>query len=182
MKNMNYLDQILEFWLPTKSSRLIAGLSITLGVGAFLLPEFLSTLSIQIPGHLALLIRIVTPILLWLLGSLLVLHTVVQYSKTLKAQNQLPPPIPQAISKPVKLPKDQEDLLILLYKQGELLTFQIAQSLNMTEDIAKYHLKELTPKKFVREINLPGIGPPGQSSWFVTDKGKKYLIENKLIS
>jgi repressor of nif and glnA expression len=50
------------------------------------------------------------------------------------------------------------------------------------EEIVKYHLQELAKRGFVREINLPGIGPPGQSSWFITDKGKKYLIENKPIS
>src|SRR3972149_1086668 len=99
MKNMNYQDQILELWLPTRSQRLIAGLSTALGTGAFLLPEILHKVSIRIPCHLTLLTRIGAPLLIWLIGSLFVLHTVVQYSKTLKTQNQSPPSpqIPQPI-------------------------------------------------------------------------------------
>ena len=118
---MNYLDQILEVWLPTKSSRLIAGLSTTLGASAFLLPEFLSTLNIQIPDHLTLLIRIATPVLIWLLVSLFVLYTVVQYYKNLNLQKQLPPPILPPIAKPTELPKEQTDILLLLFKQGNRL-------------------------------------------------------------
>jgi len=141
-------------------------------------------LCIILSDHTILLIRIAMPLLIWLLGSLLVLYTVVQYYKNFNSQKQLPPPIPPPIAKPTELPKEQTDILLLLFEQGELLTFQIAQRLNMEdkEEIVKYHLRELTQKKFIKELSLPGIGPPGQHSWFITDKGKKYLIENKLIS
>ncbi|MCJ7654143.1 MAG: hypothetical protein MUO97_02385 [Dehalococcoidia bacterium] len=50
------------------------------------------------------------------------------------------------------------------------------------EEIVKSHLRKLAKSGLVKEIDLPGIGPPGQSSWFITDKGKEYLIENNLIS
>jgi len=85
---MNYLDEILEFWLPTKWSRLIAGLSTTLGIISYFLSDFLNTINIQIPYHLTPLIRIATPLLIWLLGSLFVLHIVVQHAKTTKSQKQ----------------------------------------------------------------------------------------------
>jgi hypothetical protein len=182
MKNMGLRDDILESLLPTKWSRWIAALSIASGTASFFLPEFLKLVCIKISECTALLLRISTPLFLWLLGSLIVLAIVVQYSKVLKVQKQAPLPISTPVAKPSKLPKEQTHILLLLFKQGELLTFQIAQSLNMLEDIAKYHLKKLTKEDFVREINLPGIGPPGQSSWFITDNGKKYLIENRLIS
>lgn len=180
---MKYLDQILELWLPTKLSILIAGLSTTLGASAFLLPEFLNIMSIRIPCHLTLLIRIGSPLLLWLLGSLFVLHTVVQYSKTLRSQKTSPPPILSPIAKLPQLSQELIDILIVLFS-NELLTFQIAQKLNMEnkEEIVKSHLRKLANGGFIKEINLPGIGPPGQSSWFITNKGKDYLIENKLIS
>ena len=179
---MNYRDQILELWLPTKSSRLIAGLSTTLGASAFLLPEFLNTMSIRTPCHLTLLIRIGSPLLIWLLGSLFVLHTVVQYSKTVKVQKQIPLPIPPSVAKPTQLPKEQIDILVLLHKQGELFTFQIAKLLDISEDIAKYHLQKLRTNKLITELGLPYRGLPGQHSWHINDKGKEYLIENKLIS
>ena len=89
-------------------------------------------------------------------------------------------PLPAA--KPAVLPKEQLDILILLSRQGELFTFQIAKLLDISEDIAKYHLQELHKKQFVGELTLPYRGLPGQHSWTINDKGKKYLIENKLIS
>lgn len=179
---MNYLDQILETLLPTKSSRLIAGSSITLGISAIFLPEFLKLLCIKLSDHTTLLIRIATPLFLWLLGALIVLSIVVQYSKTLKAKKQAPLPIPPPVAIPTQLPKEQVAILIHLSKQGELFTFQIAKLLDISEDITKYHLQELRKKQFVRELTLPYKGLPNQHSWTINDKGKKYLIENKLIS
>lgn len=82
----NHLDQILEFWLPNMSSRLIAGLSITLGIASVALPEFLTLLYIKPANHVTLLIRLVSPLLIWLLGSLIVLHRVVQHFKVFRGQ------------------------------------------------------------------------------------------------
>lgn len=176
---MNYLDQILELWLPTKSSRLIAALSITLGTSAIFLPQFLNMLCIQLSDHTTLLIRIALPLLTWLFGTFLVLHIVVQHSKTLKSQKQPTLPILPPVAKPTILPKEQADILILLSRQGELFTFQIAKLLNISEDTAKYHLEELRKNKFIK-VGLPTL--PGQHLWIIEHKAKKYLIENKLIS
>lgn len=175
---------ILEAWLPTTWSRLTAGATISSAIGAFFLPEFLRLLCIQISDRITLLIRIGMPLLVLLSGTFLVLLIVVQHSKILKSQKQPQLPMPPPVAKPTQLPKEQIDILLLLFEQGELLTFQIAQSLNMEdkEEIIKYHLQELVKGGLVRGIHLPGIGPPGQSSWFIYDKGKKYLIESKLIS
>ena len=182
MNKMNYLDQILEVWLPTRWSRLTAGLSITSGTGAIFLPEFLKLLCIQLSDHTILLLRIAVPLLIWLFGTFLVLLMVVQYSKTLKTQKQPPLPILPSVVKPAQLPKEQVDILMLLSRQGELFTFQIVQILNISNDIAKYHLQELRRNKFVTESSLPYRDLPGQHSWSINDKGTKYLIENKLIS
>jgi hypothetical protein len=175
---------ILESWLPTTWSRRTAVASIPIAVGAFFLPEFLRLLYIETSRCTTLLIRIGTPLLVLLFGTFAVLLMVVQYSKTLKSEKApslLMPPLSPKIN---KLPKEQTDILIVLYKYGEHLTFQIAQRINMEkkEDIVKYHLRELAPKGFVKELTEAHSGPRGQSSWFITDKGKKYLIENKLIS
>lgn len=83
----------------------------------------------------------------------------------------------------ILLDKEKTDILLLLHKnKGELFTFQIAKTLNISEDIAKYHLEELRKNKLIERSDLPYRGLPGQQSWALNDKGTKYLIENKLIS
>lgn len=78
------------------------------------------------------------------------------------------------------LPKYQKDILLyLLNHVGDTLTFETVNLLNTSEDIAKYHLQELHKKQFISE-GLPVL--QGQQSWLITDKGKKYLIENRLIT
>lgn len=78
------------------------------------------------------------------------------------------------------LDKEKTDILLYLHKHiGDSFTFQIAQTLNLSEDIAKYHLEELRKNEFVSE-GLPTL--PAQHSWSIDDNGTKYLIENKLIS
>jgi len=80
----------------------------------------------------------------------------------------------------ILLEKEKVNILLILHNnKGDLLTFQISQNLNVSEDIAKYHLQELRKSKFIRK-GLPVLA--GQGSWSIEDKGTKYLIENKLIS
>ena len=80
----------------------------------------------------------------------------------------------------ILLDKEKTDILLYIHKNiGDTLTFQIIQSLNMSEDIAKYHLHELYKEELISK-GLPIL--PGQQSWNINDKGKKYLIENKLIT
>ena len=117
--------------------------------------------------------------LAWLFLTILLAIIILFKKPQQKPQNQSPSQIPQAISESVKLPKEQEDILIFLSKQGESFTFQIAKLLTISEDIAKYHLEELRRNKFIK-IGLPTL--PGQHLWSIEHKAKKYLIENKLIS
>ncbi len=79
-----------------------------------------------------------------------------------------------------ELPKEQIDILHLLFREGEQLTFQIAQSLNMEdkEEIVKYHLQDLSKRGLVSEIGWPVSGLLGQSSWRETKNGKK-LFDRK---
>ena len=179
---MNYLDQILEFWLPTKPSRLIAGLSTTLGAGAFLLPEFLNTLCIRLPDHLTLLVRIATPLLIWLLGSLFVLHAVVQYSKSIKAQEKPPLTTPIPVAQPIQLPKEQINILKFLFKQNKLPIEQIAQALGYEIQVATFHLQELKINNMVSCAPSHFRNEPPSWKWSLAQEGRRYLIENKLIS
>ena len=78
------------------------------------------------------------------------------------------------------LDTEKINILFLLHKnKGGLMTFQIAQNLKISEDIANYHLQELRKDRLIRG-GLPVM--PGQDSWNIGDRGTKYLIENKLIS
>lgn len=180
---MSLRDDILKDLLPTKWSQWIASLTIISGIASFFLPHPLKLLGIGLSPCTELLLRISLPLSLWLLGSLIVLAILVRHCKAINPPKRTaPPPLP-LLGKSGKLPKEQTDILLILFKQ-ELLTFQVAQHLNMEkkEDIVKYHLQALAKKGFVREITLPIKGLPGQTSWHIIDKGKAYLIENKLIS
>ena len=177
---MNLLDPFLEAWLPTKWSRLIAGLSIVLTAAAIALPEFLQKFDIQLSKEKILLIRVSVPLLILWLGTFFVLLMIVQHYKTLKSQKQPHSSMSMLATKQAALPKEQVDILLCIFeKTGDTLTFEIVQSLNVSEDIAKYHLQELCKKQFISK-SLPVL--PGQHSWNINDKGKKYLIENKLIT
>jgi len=80
---MNMMHSILEEWLPTKWSRLIAGSSLSLALGAIFLPETLKSIGIKIAEETALLIRISIPLALLCFGLLAVLFLVVRHSRSL---------------------------------------------------------------------------------------------------
>jgi cell division protein FtsB len=82
---MNILDRILELWLPTLWSRTIAVSSILLGVLAIRLPELLQDFGLETEPQSTLMFRSVTPLTIWLVGSLIVLILV---SRTLTQQKQ----------------------------------------------------------------------------------------------
>jgi len=77
------------------------------------------------------------------------------------------------------LDKVKTNILLLLSKRQDRLTDeQIAQTIKTNLQIVKFHLQELTIKHMVDRalsINSP-------SQWYLAQEGRKYLIENKLIS
>ncbi len=80
---MDLLHSIIEKWLPTKWSRLIAATSLSMAIGAIFLPETLKSIGIQISEEKALLIRISVPLSLLCFGLLSVLYLVVYHSRSL---------------------------------------------------------------------------------------------------
>jgi len=167
------LPTILKDILPTKWSRYIAALTALLVIPVSRLPLYwplskLVTTKIEIQLFQALL-----SILTILIGALIILIIVLNHLKNSKI-------LIATTAKKTELPQFQKDILLYLYKNiGDTLTFQIIQTLNISEDIVKYHLQELLKEQFVDK------GPPvlpGQQSWNITDNGKKYLIENKIIT
>jgi hypothetical protein len=55
---------------------------------------------------------------------------------------------------------------------------QIAGSIGINEQVAKFHLIELTKSKMLADLLT--MGAP--TRWTLAQAGRKYLIENKLIS
>ena len=73
------LDSILEEWLPTKWSRLLAGTSLTLAAAFFWIPEFLQNVGIPTSKETALLLRLSLPPALLCVGLFAVLWLVVSH-------------------------------------------------------------------------------------------------------
>ncbi|MCX5718038.1 MAG: hypothetical protein NTW44_07035 [Nitrospirae bacterium] len=86
------------------------------------------------------------------------------------------------------------NVLKLLFRQDNLTAEQIAQSLSLTTlQMAKFHLEELRVMQMIknhtmyREVSRQGAfgtvhGRQGYLAWSIDQKGRKYLITNKLTS
>jgi len=134
---------ILETWLPTKWSKLIAGLTIALVVPSTRLPEFLRYVQIEMTNPTALLIRTGMPLLVLLSGTFLVLLMVIQHSKTLKSQKQPQAPMPILAKKPAVFPKEQIDILLCIFeKTGDTLTITLSPTVQKDLDFCSKFLQE----------------------------------------
>ncbi|MFZ3123392.1 MAG: hypothetical protein WA104_08570 [Thermodesulfovibrionales bacterium] len=97
-------------------------------------------------------------------------------NEQLKTQIQNLPKSP--VSHSNLLNENESNILLLLSKYEELIDEQIARSLNLNLQVVKYHLQELDDKKMIGcslTINSP-------TQWYLNHEGRKYLIDNKLIS
>lgn len=81
------MDYILESWLPTKLTILIAGSTILLTLLAIGLPEYLQKIDILLTEERRLLLRIVAPLGLLFLGTFSVLLLVLNHGKSGKEHN-----------------------------------------------------------------------------------------------
>jgi len=77
------------------------------------------------------------------------------------------------------LEKEKVDILLFLSEQSRMMTADsIASPLQINPQIALHHLTELSEKAMVL-VSRRANAPP---SWNLGDKGRKYLINNNLIS
>jgi DNA-binding MarR family transcriptional regulator len=80
---------------------------------------------------------------------------------------------------------DKSQIFILIFlsqQQKSVQTSHIAQSVNMAQQIAKFHLEELKRKKLIKHsIGLQGINR-GNDIWSLAHEGRRYLINHRLIS
>lgn len=79
---------ILQDWLPTKWSRLIAGVTVTLTGAAFYLPEGLLLLGSQLTPNTTLLVRCTAPLFLLSLGLFVLLACVVLHYRSLRLASE----------------------------------------------------------------------------------------------
>lgn len=71
------------------------------------------------------------------------------------------------------------NILLFLSKQRDKLTDeQVFRSLNMNPQVVKFHLQELEKSRMVCRALY--VGSPCE--WYLAQEGRRYLIENKLIS
>lgn len=70
------------------------------------------------------------------------------------------------------------DILVFLSKYDKPNTDQIASALGAHLEITKFHLTELKKIKMIHDLLT--MGAP--TRWILTHEGRKYLIDNKLIS
>lgn len=88
------------------------------------------------------------------------------------------------------LDKVSINVLELLFRQDNLTSEQIAQSLNIKLQMANFHLKELKAKGMLKQQTAYHDPPPsgnwfkrqGVLVWTLEQKGRKCLINNKLVS
>jgi hypothetical protein len=76
------------------------------------------------------------------------------------------------------LDETKANILVFLAKHDKPNASQIAGSLNINEQIVKFHLTELKNISMVHDL----INMSAPTRWVLTHGGRKYLIENKLIS
>lgn len=76
------------------------------------------------------------------------------------------------------LDKTKVSILLFLTKQDKSISQQIATSLNINEQVVQFHLTELDNINMVH--SLLAIGTP--TRWMLKHEGRRYLIENNLLS
>ena len=105
-----------------------------------------------------------------ILLSVLYTHLRAKRTQTKKGQTFLPPQV---------IPKQQVDILILLFKpqhQRGLTDHSISKILLLDIQTTEYHLEELEKQKMI----YAHWRPP--RLWVIQQTGRKYLFENKLIT
>jgi hypothetical protein len=161
-------DYILESWLPTKLTILIAGSTISLTLLAIGLPEYLQKISIQLSAEKTLLLRIVVPLTLLYLGTFIVLLLVLRHCKSLKS---LPPQI--------QLSPLQEDILKYLYGKDYVSQILLNLALNAERETVTVNLEALEVKRMVsgqkhnKKLNIP--------DWRIEQRGNDYILDKGIV-
>lgn len=166
-------DYILESWLPTKLTILIAGSSISLALLSIGLPEFLQGMGYRLPPEKTLLLRIVGPLSLLCLGTFWVLLLVLRHYKSEKTDG----------IKIKKLSTDAIEILRMIpvfepsldksYCSVPFHELYTATNLGYTPQEIRYHIEQLEDANCVTVIPFTEVS--------LTPKGRTLLYEKKLL-
>ncbi|MCK4827440.1 ArsR family transcriptional regulator [bacterium] len=77
-------------------------------------------------------------------------------------------------------PLDEIEVKILVHlaKREARTTAQISEEMKISEPIIAFHVEEMKGKGMVTSEHVPTLG----DCWYLEQKGRKYLIVNKLIT
>lgn len=174
-------DYILESWLPTKMSILIAGSSISLAALSIGLPEFLQTImGHQLQPEKTLLLRIVAPLSILCVGTFAVLLLVVHHCKSIKIpynqQPLLPPITPKEESEEkIIVTETHEKVMEILFQKPSTVE-NICKTLNLTKEETNFYLFDLYKHSMV---SAPTPYASGPEEWRICQGGREYLMDKR---
>jgi len=166
------LAELLQKRLPQVPAKLLLGLSLSLGIGAFYLWGYLD-LDQQFSAYLLQrLARLLPPTLIALLFACVALFYA--YKTPDSADTKV-----KALERPIyqRLSTDAETLLLLLSNAKEQMTLQkMAKASELTEAKALFHLESMLDKKYAKDL----YDNRGRT-WSCAKEGRAYLAHHNLI-
>ncbi|MBX9675119.1 MAG: hypothetical protein K2V71_00725 [Methylotenera sp.] len=166
---------LLESFLPTKLSQCIFWITATLSAGVLFSVELTQRIGLEViwkntPNQRLILLLIIISLGLFALVVSLLLH--------IKELNK--PNIKKEIEPNLKKKLDQNktDILVLLSNQDAQTTKQLSTSLNITEQLALFHLTELFNSKIITNTLFMDGRPV---KWHLNQNGRAYLVSNNLL-
>lgn len=129
---MSVLDEVLEQWLPVRSARWVAAVTVPIILASFGLPEFLERFDIAFTREGKLFVRIVAPLTASLIGALILLVLVLRHLHT-------------------QAPFDPKGL-----NSNEIILNRAEPLSSILASIAKYHSQEIpaTPRRIASDLEM----------------------------
>jgi len=169
------MASLSETILPIKLSSWLWGATVALTTGALFLNELTQRLGLEIEWLDKPLHRVTIALVIFPLGLLALIANLLFYIKNLNKPN-LKKEIETNLKK--KLDQNKTDILVLLSNQDAQTSKQISTSLNITEQLALFHLNELVKSKIITNT----LHMDGRSvKWRLNQNGRGYLVSNNLL-
>jgi len=169
------MKELLEYVLPSKLSLSIVGATTTLATSVLFLNELTQRLGLESLWTDKLHNRLTLVLIIIFLGLVALVISLLIHIKTLNK------PKKEKVVEPnfkVKLEQLKVEALILLSKTNHQTTKQIYTSLNITEQLALFHLTELFNSDFITNSIFMDGRPV---LWRLNQNGRAYLVSNNLL-
>jgi len=76
----------------------------------------------------------------------------------------------------------KSDILVALSKREQTITEHLASVLNIGVETARFHLRELSKKNMIIDNIAPDDDGSFRECWELEHEGRRFLVENNLIS